>query len=372
MSNYTFQIKSQSFTISNLDDSMNEFFRKLYESHLSGTSLDINNFELETFNFYNKNINRFDKHDSYFSNYTILWRLYLSNGHLSIAEQLWDFSLNIAYKWEQLNSGKRIHKGTPYYFWGTTCILKGDYENGFLLMHQALNEDIKTHNNNKPLTPSYFFVTLDYDKFEQFFRSKVLEMSDFLNNLIKEYNISRNGNLTTNTFKTVFLDNYSIIDTVFTFVFTLFNLKKISIDINDHLTQNQFASLIQADIIFRLCKIVDITVKNKNQSQWKFIDHLDFLSRNTSLTLIRSKSAEANSSFNNDFSNTIDELLNSRYHFQDGSSPQFIEEDFLLAYGFRNFVAHNIENQPIIYRNFIQLYSRILYSLFFIIENLYV
>jgi lipopolysaccharide biosynthesis regulator YciM len=60
------------------------------------------------------------------------------------AEQVWQLAVQIATQWETLNQSKyRIHKGAAYYFWAVTCILKEDLEKGFLLMHQALEEDME-------------------------------------------------------------------------------------------------------------------------------------------------------------------------------------------------------------------------------------
>ncbi len=57
-----------------------------------------------------------------------------------------------------------------------------------------------------------------------------------------------------------------------------------------------------------------------------------------------------------------------------------ISEDFtdiLLSepfkiYGFRNFGAHKVEDQPVVYQNFDEISRRILNALFFSIEKLYI
>ena len=76
---------------------------------------------------------------------------------------------------------ERIHKGAPYYYWGVTCILKEEIEKGFLLMHQALEEDKKSATIVKfQNAPSYTFVTLDYLQQKQLFYDKVKEIANFL------------------------------------------------------------------------------------------------------------------------------------------------------------------------------------------------
>jgi len=51
---------------------------------------------------------------------------------------------------------------------------------------------------------------------------------------------------------------------------------------------------------------------------------------------------------------------------------QSIEEDLTITYGFRNFGAHRIEDQPVVYKNFDKISERILNALFFSIEKLYI
>ena len=128
--------------------------------------------------FFGQNIDDDKTHDPFFGSFTIIWRFFLHQGRFRACELVWDLALKIAYEWEDKH-GKRIHKGTPYYFWGVTCILNGDLEKGFLLMHQALEEDKKTFDVDSPTTPAYAFVTLDYEKQDQFFRHKVEEIKDY-------------------------------------------------------------------------------------------------------------------------------------------------------------------------------------------------
>ena len=68
----------------------------------------------------------------------------------------------------------------------------------------------------------------------------------------------------------------------------------------------------------------------------------------------------------------MQELIKSQYKFQDGTTPQPIEEDLATIYGFRNFGAHKVEDQPVVYQNFDEISRRILNALFFSVEKLYI
>ncbi|MGB2727353.1 MAG: hypothetical protein WBD09_02610 [Halobacteriota archaeon] len=174
MSKFAFKIGEQMFQIEDLGEVMNSQFLRLHESHFSGHGFDLSKFRDEALEFFDHNENDYRAHDGFFNNFTIIWRNFQSQGRFKNAEHLWDLALNVSYEWENKNQNKGIHKGTPYYFWGVTCILNGDLEKGFLLMHQALEEDKRTHKTKTPKTPAYSFVTLDYENQDQFFRPKVV------------------------------------------------------------------------------------------------------------------------------------------------------------------------------------------------------
>lgn len=263
MSKFMFKIGEKIFQIEDLGESVNSQFLRLHESHFSGRGFDLTKFRNEALDFFDHSDGNYHAHDGFFNNFTIIWQSFLNQRLFKNAEYLWDFALNIAYDWENKNQNKRIHKGTPYYFWGVTCILNGDLEKGFLLMHQALEEDKRAHQTNTPKTPAYSFVTLDYENQNQFFRPKVIEIAKFLDENLNSYRSSREGTLTLPDFKSKFLEESTLQEVVFYFIFELFRLKKLLEEINQRLTQNVFSSLLQANTIFTLCLIIDNVIKQK-------------------------------------------------------------------------------------------------------------
>jgi hypothetical protein len=371
----SFKIGEQIFNLADLGKDMNGQFLKLYASHYSAQVLDLDNFKREAQSFFDHNKRNFDLHDSFFNNFTIIWRTFLNQGRPKDAEQVWSSALQIAYDWEDRIKGTRLHKGTPYYFWGITCIINGELEKGLLLMHQAFEEDKKTTGTPVPKSAAYSFITLDYDKVEQFFRPKVIEMAQFIEKQLQVYYNIREGTLTLAGFKSKFLQEPSLIEVVFYFVFVLFSLKRLLEEIDKRLRENVFSSLLQTSTIFTLCLILENIIKQKNTTQYSkkptFYNHLIFLSSKATLNLDEQKTKELNNAFNNNFSDTLNNLLNSRFKYQDSTTPQPIEEDLAVAYGFRNFGAHKIEDQPMVYKTFNEISNRILNSLFFSIEKLY-
>jgi hypothetical protein len=369
----------QIYQIEDLGESMNSQFLRQYESHFSGRGFDLTKLRCEALNFFDHSDDNYHAHDGFFNNFINIWRIFLNQGRFKNAEHLWDLALNIAYEWENKNQSKRIHKGTPYYFWGVTCILNGDLEKGFLLMHQALEEDKKTDQTNTPKTPAYSFVTLDYENQNQFFRPKVEEIAKFVDEKMNIYRSSRGGTLTLPDFKSKFLVEDALLEVLFYFIFELFRLKKLLAEIDRRLTQNVFSSLLQANTILDFCIIVENIIKNQNKYQNKNLKQqtikplLEFLSSNSSLNLHKNDNLKnLNIDFGNDFSKTVQELIKLQNKFQDGTTLQPIEEDLAITYGFRNFGAHKVEDQPVVYQNFDEISMRILNALFFSVEKLYI
>jgi hypothetical protein len=116
------QIGMYTLELENLNEEMNKEFSSLYQHYFSGHKLDISLFKKRSMHFFDENPDS-NVHDKFFNNFTILWQILIHNGSFFYAEQIWQLAIEIAREWEVLNqSNKKIHKGTAYYFWGTTCI----------------------------------------------------------------------------------------------------------------------------------------------------------------------------------------------------------------------------------------------------------
>lgn len=366
--NFSFTISMQ-FTIEDLKDDMNQEFVNLYNRFYLNQNFNQEEFINKSFVFFNENKNNFEAHDSFFNNFTILTQHFLKEGKLFEVEKIWRFALDIAYKWEQENSGNRIHKGSPYHFLGVTYLLFKDYVRGFLLIHQALDEDKKTQNKNCPYTPGYYFVTLNYDK-SVYGQELLKHIANYLDSKIVKYNKDRNGKLTIEGFKNKFLEDENILDVIFSFVYLIFNLNKLEEDIRKEFIVNDFASLFEANLILDLCLIIDSIIKRKD-SKTKFVEHFNFLFKKRLLSVDSNKAAnEVNKQFNVNFEQALILLLEENFLFSDKMKPTIADGDFLITYGFRNYSAHNIESRKIIYERFFEIVQRILNALFFTVEKI--
>jgi hypothetical protein len=127
------------------------------------------------------------EHNYYFENFSILWRRHLATGQLDHAEDLWRQAVAPAINWEQAHPDRRIHKGTAFYFWGATAILRGDLDRGYSLMHQAVEEDSQLINGAFPDTPASALVTLNAEKPDQAFRPWVVAKASLLEEFLAAY-----------------------------------------------------------------------------------------------------------------------------------------------------------------------------------------
>jgi hypothetical protein len=373
---FKFQVGLHRFEIDDLDKEMNKQFQSLYEYYFQGLTFDLDVFKKSTFSFFDQNSVVY-LHDNYFNNFTIIWEVLIQNGAFLYAEQVWQIALEAVKEWELTRKERigRIHKGAAYYFWGVTCILKEDLEKGFFLMHQALMEDEYNRTNESKNTPAYAFVKLDFTQHNQYFRNKVLEISSFLNERLKYFQLSRNGTLTLQQLKTKFMDNTDVIEYAFLFVYELFHIKKIFSETKQGLTQNVYGSMIIMQVIFTFALLIDNIITQKydisDRHKQEFIYKLAYLSQKSGLSLDLNKLRKINDMVNSDFKSVLLDLLDSKSMvFKKGRLTQ-IEEDLAILYALRNSGAHKIDDRPFIYENFEKISQRVFNAFFLSIEKLY-
>ncbi len=77
-----------------------------------------------------------------FEKLSTYWLNYMQNGQHILAIPFWTKILSIAHKWEK-DTGKHIHKGTPYAFIAHTYLMIGDIDTGFTYIYNAIEDDIE-------------------------------------------------------------------------------------------------------------------------------------------------------------------------------------------------------------------------------------
>jgi len=112
-----FIIGGHTIELTRLGSSIDDLFIALHSAHFANQTLDLAKFEKAALEFFDKNIDKYTSHDSYFNNFTVIWNSYLSARNFNQAEMIWDMALTPAFIWESKNPSKRIHKGTEYGQW---------------------------------------------------------------------------------------------------------------------------------------------------------------------------------------------------------------------------------------------------------------
>ncbi len=352
---------------------MPDFF-DLYRSHYVNVPFDPSSLITNTYPFFDANCQNVQMLDHYFENYTSLWTELMNEGKfLEAARLLAAFPLRMAYYWENTNS-KPLHKGTPYYFVGVSKIASDDLDEGFLYMHQALEEDKRTFGTLQPQTPAFFFVTLDYSTQNQFFYPRVIQASSYLEQRLDFYRKSSGSTLTLDEFKKRFLSQVQLQEAIFHFVALQHKLLAQSY-LDKRLKLNTMSSLHESNLLFSLILTVDAAIKNKdpNSNHHLFRQLLVFLGQSSSpsLSVRDGDLTRLTGEFESDFGKTLEDLLNSRYVPSSGTKFSAIEEDVGIAHGLRNFGAHRVEYQASIVNNFDSILQRMFNLLFFTVEQLY-
>ena len=225
--------------------------------------------------------------DKIINNLTPIWARFRNDGRLKDAQAFWNVILSSVENWERIFS-IRIHKGSIYYYWGGTSILDGELDKGYYLMHTAYQEDILSLNNPNPNTPAYMFVSMDFEEEKQYF-GKILDVhASFLDNFIQNYNKVRNNPISKESFQKQFLAKHTNRDSVFLFSYTLARLFHTA-RIYPHATNNDFASLLELNVLFDLALVIDSSIQAKSNVGWQFFNLALELSKKSKSGFIRTK-----------------------------------------------------------------------------------
>ncbi len=359
------------FKLKNIDASMNKALIRLYTAFLGCHPYNGVDFQQASLDFFDRAVTNSIAQDKYFTNFTIIWRHLFNNGRLNEAESLWELAVGLALSWEGHHKGQFIHKGTPFYFWGTTSLVKGDLDRGFVLIHQALKEDIRTSKTIAPDTPAFLFASLNYENPKQYLREWVQEHAKFLSGIIASYNCSRNRKFSIDDFRNRFLSKPPNLDAVFLFVYSLARIRNIEL-VPIYALSSEFAAQLEINLLFDVALVIDDTIKGKNSNGKKFIEHAEFLSNSATLGLTQDKLGQINGQFNINFEKTLSCILDGSFQFNDGSklvTPAAC--DLAIVYGLRNYAAHNVSAASTVWECFNDIRQSLFNVLFLTVETLY-
>lgn len=307
-------------------------------------------------------------HDHYFYGFSPLWAYFRGKGRLDLAEGIWQMALDPAREWEGMHSDRQIDKGVPYYFWAIAALLRGSIDSGYVLAHQAAEEDSRTSSGLKyPDTPAYALVSLNYDKVNQAFKGWVDEQVSFFKVFITDYSKVYGRAFSVHDVRDKFLRNPPNHDVVFLLTYTLARLKVMS-EMPVGAKRNQFVGQLQLNLLFELLLVIDNAIRQKNLSKWQFVDHGTYLLLHAGHPL--PQLGELSAQFKSNFGPCMTDALDAKLAIN-GRVLDRLQCDVAIAYGLRNRGAHNIESESVIWNDFERIQKAVFRTLCATIDHLY-
>lgn len=365
-----FIIGGRTIDLKSLGQPLDRAFISLYSAYWGHEALDLVDFEAAALQFFDSNPRQYKFHSAYFSNFTVIWNDFLAMRNFGEAERIWDMALGPALKWENSNQGMRVHKGTPYYFWGMTALLNEDLDKGYILMHRAVEEDLTNLGQPNPNSPATAFAILDYAKTDQAFHQWVIQQANFLNGQLNTYSTLYGRRFSLDDFKARFLSDLLHRQTVFLFAYTLARLMRISYLPPDAL-RSSFASQLEINILFDIVLVIETAIKEKSATRGDFCSNAEFLLSKTGHPLSSDQLGEINRAYISNFDSTLKAVVDGTFAFSGSLPLRALQVDVAVAYGLRNHGAHNVSSAPTILSRFPEIQQKVMNVLFATVDHLY-
>jgi hypothetical protein len=251
-----------------------------------------------------------------------------------------------------------------------TAILRGDLDRGYGLMHQALEEDIRSSGQPFPDTPAVALATLNAEKLDQAFRPWVLAKAALISRFLSIYQSESARQLNFSGLNSKFLQHPASRHAVYSLAYVLGRLVKLS-DVPAPVLASDFSAQLQMDLLFLLTLIVDAAIKTKNPSDSSFIKHAVFLSARAGLSLSLPDLQDVNDRCRNDFGTTLTELIDGTFSLTQGAQLSGLARDLAVTYACRNYAAHNVGPVSIMERHSPKVQQSVFNVLFLLVEVLY-
>ncbi len=365
-----FVLNGRTISLNSLHPDLDKRFMELHAAHLGSTPFNWSDLERDAMVFLAGSPDRHLSHNQYFNNFTPVWNSLLTAGRFDDAEALWQAALNPVLKFERDNPPRKVHKGTAYYFWGMTSILRGDLDKGYALTHQAVEEDVLTTKSPFPDTPAYALATLNFAKHDQAFRSWVLAQAQFLNTRQNTYSTSYARAFTLEDFRARFLNAPPSTDIAFLFAYTVARLMRLS-SVPEYTMQSRFIGQLLINLFFDVTLAVEAAAAAKNPVTGSFIKHAEFLATRVGHPISNADLRGINREYKADFNGTLISALDRNVQLPSGGRANMAQSDILVAYGIRNRGAHDVSSEPVLWQRHDQIEQALFNVLFMTIDFVY-
>lgn len=367
---FQFVLGGRTISLNSLHPDLDKRFIELHSAYLGPTPFNWGDLHRDAKAFLATTPDRDPYHNSYFNNFTPIWNGLLASGRFDDAEGLWQSALEPVLQFEADNPQRQIHKGTAYYFWGMTAIIRGDLDKGYALTHQAVEEDVLTTGTPYPDTPAYALATLNFAKHDQAFRSWVLAQAQYLNALQNSYFAQYARTFTLEDFRARFLNSPPSTDIAFLFAYAVARLMRLSA-VPRYALQSRFIGQLLINLFFDITLCIESAASAKNPVARTFINHAEFISSRAAHPLSNAELGDINQKFKADFNGTLVQALDGKLVLLSGTPASKPQSDIAVAYGIRNRGAHDVSSAPGVWQRHKELKQALFNVLFMTIDFVY-
>lgn len=321
--------------------------------------------------FFDSHAANYAMHDHWVTEpFSRVWEAFRQNGQFVDACTMWERPLAIMRAWEK-KTGKRLHKGSIFYFWAAAAALAGADDQALLLMHEAFEED-KQSWPSKTDGPPALFVHLVPQNPQHWLRFRVEELATIVESHLNDYRARHGKALTFADVQTRFLSAPGDLlkDAAFQFVHGLSRFRSIEqVDFTTPLT-SQFAASFYGSLLFDLCVVIDAVIKPK-QANGMFKARANKLLNALGANEI--SHAESEHFKNANVTTALTSLLSHIPQIQTAPprSLTAVEADIVTTFVLRNHGAHSLECISTIHSHRKELLQRVFNTLFLSLEHLY-
>lgn len=315
----------------------------------------------------------------FFESFTALWAALLSAGGSLLAAQVMLACCELAWNWEARNQPYRIHKGTPLFFLAKAFIEAGNLDSGFLLFHNALEEDKRTYPRlpyypqGYRAAPAYLFAGLNANNPNTAMRQDVVRMRTRMDRFIQNHNSLTGATFNYSTFDSKFIQNPALEEPKFFFVFTLMSILRNEDIMRPQLVSNAFSKLRNTDTIFNLCLVIDRVFRELypnvdyiSQSVTRYCFDMSWVTEQTARRLL----AQLNYSPQDRNPDVLIPILMANGLRYRGRATNPVMTNMMLAWHLRNYGAHNIGGSNVLVADYESVLDRLMSALFSVVESL--
>lgn len=309
-----------------------------------------------------------------FDSMTPLWRALVTRGRHLLAIHMWTAILRLAREWEE-QSGKIIHKGSPYAFLAYTYLMTGDFDSAFTYIYNAIEEDrrlgLACPSIDYPAQAPVYRTAMLSDSQENIMYRNVSVIRSAIETEINDYRRTFGSSFSMQDFDARFLQNPDLEVIGFFFVFTFWSIVEHRKRVSASMMGNDFSRLKNARWLFALCLVIDRLLHEHPSYTDRYISGqiAKFVEKQR---LICRADFEALKGSTNVATASPDSLLPAILSVSltlNGRAVRREVQYLLAAWNLRNFAAHNIQTQRVIGEDFDRIVSVLLHDILLILED---